>query len=633
MFLSLLSAYAVLVLCILLQTCYENDYFSTIYLWSNSHDKFLLDMESRSWDSEQAISPFCQINYMDTNSLEYLKIINEPIDVKSTGTSIEHKRLYSLLLSDWSRQRSETAESSASTTCSQDLSNAYSKCAGQLLIFNACNSFRADNAGYNSTAEPAQNPSLLLYFTIVPTLVPAVVCVAESKSDRNAVSSDMSTFTQRELHNRCRNLAESTMRSQISLINTTSHVHNEPIVLQSRLQLRLTIFIMHSLDVNVHSDSKEAQEKQNSTMSDFLVNKDNILAYLEHYLRDISESLRVRIFDQIQIRTRMRTCVAGSCPFQNQTRGAFEFGRGSTRGTGHPLGTGAFCPYVDSCTQHDISVVFELARNTTDHRQAYEHEAIRSSHGRSSMSTSWSLAQIDNAKSSNNWRIEFAIREISSSIRTALGLPVSPMLQASILYNGMKHKDRVGWLPASKDNGFVHEWELLWLQNVQYAIQQKHAAQLLLLARHISTSSVAGGEVALLSSRSTRYVPPLDNLAVQAEHTVRPSIYASELFEQATGMLERLSNLNQMPHTISNSTNPSSRGQHSSFLVDAYSEIRRAVALAQRLARDPSLLPTVHFPWEQVVSIYAPYWIPCFVPVLRAGYRVYTARKMRVSTV
>ena len=31
--------------------------------------------------------------------------------------------------------------------------------------------------------------------------------------------------------------------------------------------------------------------------------------------------------------------------------------------------------------------------------------------------------------------------------------------------------------------------------------------------------------------------------------------------------------------------------------------------------------------------IYAPYWIPCFVPVLRAGYRVYTARKMRVSTV
>lgn len=49
-----------------------------------------------------------------------------------------------------------------------------------------------------------------------------------------------------------------------------------------------------------------------------------------------------------------------------------------------------------------------------------------------------------------------------------------------------------------------------------------------------------------------------------------------------------------------------------------FSSLRHSVDLCLRLLYDPALLATLYFPLEQQLSIYAPFWIPVFAPVLKA---------------
>ena len=68
--------------------------------------------------------------------------------------------------------------------------------------------------------------------------------------------------------------------------------------------------------------------------------------------------------------------------------------------------------------------------------------------------------------------------------------------------------------------------------------------------------------------------------------------------------------------STSSSTFPSLRIQD-----QAYATSFEAYVLSKKLQTDPSLLPQLYFPIEQRLAMYAPYWIPLFIPLLRAIFK------------
>ena len=51
----------------------------------------------------------------------------------------------------------------------------------------------------------------------------------------------------------------------------------------------------------------------------------------------------------------------------------------------------------------------------------------------------------------------------------------------------------------------------------------------------------------------------------------------------------------------------------------AYHELREACAVTQSLLYEPSLLAELYFPLEQQLSVYMPYWVPVFAPLVKAA--------------
>jgi len=76
------------------------------------------------------------------------------------------------------------------------------------------------------------------------------------------------------------------------------------------------------------------------------------------------------------------------------------------------------------------------------------------------------------------------------------------------------------------------------------------------------------------------------------------------------------SNCHSAETTTATSTSKSSRIE-----AQVYATALEAYKLSKELQTDPSLLPQIHFPIEQRVAVYAPYWIPLFIPLLRAIFK------------
>jgi hypothetical protein len=65
-------------------------------------------------------------------------------------------------------------------------------------------------------------------------------------------------------------------------------------------------------------------------------------------------------------------------------------------------------------------------------------------------------------------------------------------------------------------------------------------------------------------------------------------------------------------HYLSKPSGSTSKGEA------AFTHLVKATVECQRLLYDPALLATLYFPFEQQMSVYAPFWIPVFAPIAKA---------------
>ena len=101
-----------------------------------------------------------------------------------------------------------------------------------------------------------------------------------------------------------------------------------------------------------------------------------------------------------------------------------------------------------------------------------------------------------------------------------------------------------------------------------------------------------------------------DEHQVNQFHKIQPSVRAGECFDAAMLALQE-----------------SFAGSSRNDIQLRFGLLQQALQQTLCLANEASLLPAVYFPTEQTVSIYAPYWIPILIPILRAGVRIYKATK------
>ena len=166
--------------------------------------------------------------------------------------------------------------------------------------------------------------------------------------------------------------------------------------------------------------------------------------------------------------------------------------------------------------------------------------------------------------------------------------------------------------------GAIHAWEVLWLQCLQNRYFQMQAAKRLLTTQSIVQIVLDG----YTTDRS-------DGVTLSIPQELR------DTFKKCCSLLDRAAPLLTSPVVAGSTTTANTnlntdegtvRARDADGLslnasvnvVQAYRLSKLALRLSSELSSHPSLLPATHFPVEQVVSVYAPYWVPCLIPLLKA---------------
>ena len=151
-------------------------------------------------------------------------------------------------------------------------------------------------------------------------------------------------------------------------------------------------------------------------------------------------------------------------------------------------------------------------------------------------------------------------------------------------------------------HGGIHPWELR--EAAAGRLWRLLGASLPALASSLSPPSTQGLE-GLGLARTGEHL--LENTNLQA--AFRSSL--GQTVETARRLQKHLQRLSQLPYA--------GGGNYAGILsADSFSHLIRANELCLQLLYDPALLATLHFPLEQQASIYAPFWIPVFAPIVKA---------------
>jgi hypothetical protein len=188
-------------------------------------------------------------------------------------------------------------------------------------------------------------------------------------------------------------------------------------------------------------------------------------------------------------------------------------------------------------------------------------------------------------------------KELRSHIRNAVSLPELPSALVYDTDNNMK----LSWSEGigKRMLGAIHPWEVLWLR-----MQQLQTVQHLTAETLIATSSIVRAAV---------------DAPIGAEHGVTIRVSSQVHANYATACKELEMSL-AGTHIVDEEVGACDvrDGLHDMSFGKRYKLAQSALRHADELSTDPTLLPVTHFPLEQVMSVYAPYWIPVLIPLIKA---------------
>jgi len=248
------------------------------------------------------------------------------------------------------------------------------------------------------------------------------------------------------------------------------------------------------------------------------------------------------------------------------------------------------------------------------------------------------------------------LRGVLRGVRAAIGLPQIAGDMSSSSSSSSSRSGRVGWLevPAehidddedthkgkSNDEGAegvgIHPWELFWLQSSQIHQMQSYLADSLLVARLTTGANLASGsgngigagasEAEAAAGEANQWYAAAARHQVNNAHRVEPSVRVEMCFDRVVHALAESLRDGMDPGSSTSSDKMMTTATTVTITQKSYMALQRALADSQCLSQDQSLLPAMFFPMEQVASIYAPYWVPCLIPILRACVRIYRAAR------